>query len=151
LTQEADVNLRLHQLFERLGRIHETRPVPELNKREFITLQILCSCSENGSIRMGDLARELEVPLPALSKTMQSLENRGYVRREIDPTDRRYTLASITPAGQDLAQEANEKEHRNTRAIFEALGEEDTQAFFRITTRLVELAEEQLREENADV
>ena len=145
-----DVNLRLHQLFDRMGRIHETRPVPELTRREFITLQVLRYNSPEGSIRMGDLARLLEVPLPALSKTMQSLETRGFVRREIDPTDRRFTLASVTPDGLALAQKAQEKSDRNTRAVFDALGEEDSAAFFRITTRLVELAEEQAQKENAN-
>lgn len=148
---DLDVNLRLHQLFERLGRIHEARPVPELSRREFITLQVLRYNSEAGSIRMGDLARLLEVPLPALSKMMQSLEPRGLVRREIDPTDRRFTLASITPDGLALAQKAEEHNDRNTRAVFDALGEEDSAAFFRITTRLVELAEEQTQKENANV
>lgn len=54
------------------------------------------------TMRMGELVVFTNAELSRLSHLIGRLENRGLVRREPDPNDRRYTRAILTAAGQDL-------------------------------------------------
>lgn len=49
--------------------------------------------------RMSELAMLAEGSLSRLSQVISRLEKRGWVRRTPDPTDGRYTLASLTDEG----------------------------------------------------
>ncbi|WP_018298120.1 MarR family winged helix-turn-helix transcriptional regulator [Corynebacterium lubricantis] len=51
------------------------------------------------SLRMSDLATLADSALPRLSQVVAKLEKRGWIQREPDPTDGRYTTATLTEAG----------------------------------------------------
>ena len=146
---ERSASFQLHHLMDRLRRMQSARPAPELARREFVALHLLRElCEEKGGgIQMSALARELEVSLPAVSKVVQSLEERGYVLREADPTSRRKTLVRPTEAGEELEKSVDLCNAARAQRIFDRLGEEDTAEFFRICTRLVQIAEEEQKEE----
>jgi len=59
------------------------------------------SMSPERTLRMSDLAVWAEGSLSRLSQVVSRLEKRGWVRRTPDPTDGRYTLATLTPDGWD--------------------------------------------------
>ena len=54
-----------------------------------------------GPITMGDLSRELGVPLSTATRTMDWLVNNGYAERLPDPNDRRIVLVGLTRAGEE--------------------------------------------------
>jgi DNA-binding MarR family transcriptional regulator len=53
----------------------------------------------NRSMRMCQLAAMVDAELSRLSHLIRRLEQRGFVRREVDPADRRSTQAILTDAG----------------------------------------------------
>lgn len=57
------------------------------------------SMAPGRTLRMSDLAAAAEGSLPRLSQVVSRLERREWVRRTPDPTDGRYTLATLTDAG----------------------------------------------------
>lgn len=60
-------------------------------------------------LRMVDLAGRLGIAKSAVTKTVDRLEERGLLRRERDPQDRRTVYAVVTPEGEkvfDLARVA---------------------------------------------
>jgi DNA-binding MarR family transcriptional regulator len=65
--------------------------------------QVLAGLSEAPArtLRMSQLALLTEGSLSRLSQVVARLERRGWVRREPDPSDGRYTLASLTAHGWD--------------------------------------------------
>lgn len=65
---------------------------------EYLTLSRLSMAPER-TLRMGELALLAGGSLSRLSNVIKRLEARGYVRREQDPQDRRYTNATLTEAG----------------------------------------------------
>jgi DNA-binding MarR family transcriptional regulator len=67
----------------------------------FIEYHALAMLSEtpDHTRRMSDLAAVTNASLSRLSHLIKRLEGRGYVRRETDPTDGRYTNAVLTKAG----------------------------------------------------
>src|SRR3954449_6154718 len=67
----------------------------------FIEYHALASLSEtpDHTRRMSELAALTHASLSRLSHLVKRLEARGFVRREPDPTDGRYTNAVLTPDG----------------------------------------------------
>ena len=63
---------------------------------------VLCqvAMSPAGRLRMVDIAATLTVAKSAITKTVDRLEERGLLRRERDPADRRAVYAALTPAGE---------------------------------------------------
>ncbi|MFF3354849.1 MarR family winged helix-turn-helix transcriptional regulator [Streptomyces sp. NPDC002917] len=67
---------------------------------EYMALSALSGSPER-TLRMSDLAHYTGSTLSRLSNVVGRLEKRGWVRRRPDPADGRYTLATLTDAGQD--------------------------------------------------
>jgi DNA-binding MarR family transcriptional regulator len=69
----------------------------------YIEYYVLAGLSEqpNHAMRMSELAVLTNAELSRLSHLITRLEKRGYVRREPDPDDGRYTNAVLTDAGYD--------------------------------------------------
>src|SRR3954467_2352315 len=69
----------------------------------FIEYHALAMLSEvpDHTRRMSDLAEVTNASLSRLSHLIKRLESRGFVRREADPTDGRYTNAVLTKAGHE--------------------------------------------------
>src|SRR3954451_13135261 len=69
----------------------------------FIEYHALAALSEtpDHTRRMSELAGLTHASLSRLSHMIKRLEARGFVRREPDPTDGRYTKAVLTPDGHD--------------------------------------------------
>lgn len=67
----------------------------------FIEYHALAMLSESPdhTRRMSELAAVTNASLSRLSHLIKRLEARGFVRREVDPTDGRYTNAVLTKAG----------------------------------------------------
>lgn len=65
---------------------------------EYYALAMLSEAPEH-TRRMSDLAAVTNASLSRLSHLVKRLEDRGFVRRETDPTDGRYTNAILTKAG----------------------------------------------------
>ena len=70
----------------------------DLSMVEYMSMAILAK-EPNRTLRMSDLAEETSVSLSRLSHLIKRLENRGYVRREPDPTDGRFTNAILMDKG----------------------------------------------------
>jgi DNA-binding MarR family transcriptional regulator len=66
-----------------------------------VEYQVLAMLSESRehTMRMSSLAEVTNASLSRLSRVVTRLEDRGFVRREPDPTDGRFTNAILTEAG----------------------------------------------------
>src|SRR5258706_1158333 len=69
-----------------------------LSMMEYMALAKLADAPRR-TMRMSDLAELTSSSLSRLSHMVKRLESRGYVRREADHTDRRFTNAILLPAG----------------------------------------------------
>lgn len=67
---------------------------------DYLTLAALSMAPER-TLRMSELAGYTGSTLSRLSNVVSRLENRGWVRRRPDPSDGRYTLATLTGDGFD--------------------------------------------------
>ncbi|HEY2296696.1 MAG TPA: MarR family transcriptional regulator [Jatrophihabitans sp.] len=76
-----------------------------LSMVEYMTLAILSSSPEQ-TMRMSDVAERVSSSLSRLSHLVKRLERRGYVRREPDPADGRFTNAILLPPGSKKLESA---------------------------------------------
>lgn len=95
---------------------------------------MLLSFSRTGSLPLSKVGERLLVHPTSVTNTVDKLEQQGLVRRERHPSDRRTTLATITPDGRALAQRA-------TAVMGEVrfgmpLDDDDAEALVTLLTRL---------------
>ncbi|WP_370368613.1 MarR family winged helix-turn-helix transcriptional regulator [Catenulispora sp. GP43] len=80
------------------------------------------SMADEVTMRLSDLARDCDSTLPRLSKLMDRFEARDWVVRRPDPANGRYTLATLTEAGQQkLVESAPEHVAQVKRLVFDPL------------------------------
>ncbi len=65
-------------------------------------ISALGTLRKSGPMSAGDLAACERVQPPSMTKVLATLEQRGLVRREQHPSDRRSAIIAITDAGQEL-------------------------------------------------
>jgi DNA-binding MarR family transcriptional regulator len=78
-----------------------------------------------GPTTPGQLAKAEHVRPPSMTRTLERLEDRGYVRREADPRDGRQIVVSLTDAGFEFARRSRELRTAWLAAHFDALDPAD--------------------------
>jgi len=74
------------------------------------------------TLRLSDLAAQCNSTLPRLSKVMVRFERQGWVTRQPDPDDGRYTLATLTETGlQKVVDSAAGHVEQVRRLVFDPL------------------------------
>jgi DNA-binding MarR family transcriptional regulator len=72
----------------------------------------------------GDLARASMVTSGAVTNRLDRLVAKGYVTRDVDPTNRRTVVVALTPAGRKLIDRAVVAHVDNERRILAALDQD---------------------------
>ena len=101
--------------------------------------EILVRLSEapDHRLRMSELAANAMFSRSRLSHAIARLEEMGWVRRETCETDRRGTLAVLTPEGFRVLEEAAPGHVEGVRRhLFDHLAESDVRALYRIFDRV---------------
>ncbi|MFL6240258.1 MAG: MarR family winged helix-turn-helix transcriptional regulator [Actinomycetes bacterium] len=97
VTVDNDVASRLRVALARLNRrLRNADQLMELTESQLFALAAL---NVRGPLRLSDLAAHEHVSAPTATRLVASLEERGLVRRQSNPEDRRSTLLAATPAG----------------------------------------------------
>ncbi|MBM4791837.1 MarR family transcriptional regulator [Streptomyces sioyaensis] len=96
------------------------------------------SLAPERTLRMSELAAFVEGSLPRLSQVVGRLEKRGWVRRSPDPTDGRYTVATLNDEGYDRVAAAAPGHVETVRAsVFDALTRAQVRQLTAIGRRIV--------------
>jgi DNA-binding MarR family transcriptional regulator len=82
-------------------------------------------------MRVSEVARGLGVTLPTVTAVMDKLVERGLVRRDEDPLDRRQHVCRLTSDGKALLHRLMAGRRSFTNALLEHLDEDELAAFLR--------------------
>ena len=87
---------------------------------EFWEIEVLLSLKRAPGNRRsaGDLMREAHVTSGAITNRISRLEQRGWVRRDVDPEDRRQVLVSLTPEGVTRADRVIATKNQTEQRVF---------------------------------
>jgi DNA-binding MarR family transcriptional regulator len=95
----AELAARLRVAVGRLQRQLRRRAVGDLTLSQ---ISALVSLEQHGPMRAGDLAARESVSAPTMTRILAVLEERGFVAREVDPSDRRASSVALTEPGEQM-------------------------------------------------
>jgi DNA-binding MarR family transcriptional regulator len=99
-------------------------------------VQILVFLHRNGETSHSGLRQALGVDGASITRLVKELEHDALVRRRVDPTDNRYTLASLTPAGARLTAELRERHQTYQERLLKGVSKQDQDLVLQTLRRL---------------
>lgn len=138
------------QLFNLLKKIKKLNffLLKEINHSDYHMFKVINRIQNNvdaPQINVSDLAEELRISVPAVSKKLKSLETKGYVERVIDKNNRRNTFVLLTKKGQKKFDKARKVMDEYMYRVFSAMGKEDIETFIRLSYKLYNIMENEVR------
>lgn len=128
--------------FAKLNTRHKVSTVP---RPEFMLLHLIAK-SKSGAVKISDLASELGVSVPAVSKLLKLLEGKRAIARVSDLTDRRISYITMTGVGRQLYNDALQDMRTTGLSVMERIGEREFRRFFEDAQRIVQAFEDVLGE-----
>jgi DNA-binding MarR family transcriptional regulator len=110
-------------------------------QRSLIALRVLANLRQEGDLRIGELARRETITQPAMTATVNRLEEDGLVARAADPSDARAAVVRITDAGTAELEAFRMRAAARVRPALERLGEDDLAVLGRAAELLGQLAD----------
>lgn len=95
---------------------------------------------ENTTI--ADLQRYLFITKAAVSQMYKSLEQKGYLTRDVDKNNRRKLIVTLTPQGKEVLTAMENKMQLLLSEVISRFGEKDTLAFINYINRFADIAKE---------
>lgn len=100
--------------------------------------RVLASLAGSEPMSIGTLARITLLKQPTVTRVLDRMESRGQVRRQAHESDRRITLVSITPAGEQLVADLIELARQHERRVLEPFGMARSAELKRMLRRMIE-------------
>ncbi|MCL2025138.1 MAG: MarR family transcriptional regulator [Coriobacteriia bacterium] len=100
-----------------------------------------CIAHYGGAVTPGQIGDVMNVSSARIAQTLNSIEKKGLITREIDVNDRRKVLVTLTPAGAKAAEEHLRTITELATKMLTLLGEEDAKEYVRITGKLADIFE----------
>jgi DNA-binding MarR family transcriptional regulator len=93
---------------------------------EYWELEVLLTLrrAPDHRVNAGELGRECQVTSGAITNRISRLEKRGWVRRDVDPEDRRQVLVSLTAAGLAQADHIIAMKNQAEQWVFDGIDRE---------------------------
>lgn len=115
-----------------------------MSNREYMLLKTIKYLKSSESIneysskgvKSSDLSKFLSITKPAVSKLINILEDKGFVNRIADKSDRRVVYINITKDGEQILAEETKMFKEFTNRIVEKMGEEDTDEMIRLFKKM---------------
>ena len=105
-------------------------------------LSAMATLNKHGAMSAGELATCEKVQPPSMTKVLANLEERGLVRRDVHPSDKRQAIIAITDAGVELLDsERRSRDQWLTRRL-SALTADERALLQRVVPILDKLAEQ---------
>ena len=127
----------LNNSYRLRGRNHQKK-IDEVMRGE--TFAILYISKRNDMVLPSEVSNKMNISSARVTVILNSLENKGLITRQIDKSDRRQILISLTQKGAELAEKHDQMVLDMTARMLELLGEHDAKELVRITGKLAKLA-----------
>ncbi|MGV9193765.1 MarR family winged helix-turn-helix transcriptional regulator [Microbacterium sp. MC2] len=132
--EAADFRMATFRLARRL---RSERAVDRMSDGQFA---VLAALTVHGTHALGELAERERVSAPSMNRTVNCLEESGYVTRTPDPDDRRKVNIDITEAGRAVVEETVRRRDSWLEAVLVSLDPEQRDVLARAATLMQEVA-----------
>ncbi len=126
-----------------------------VTRKEFFVLEVLnmkkIGC-ENG-MYVSELAEHIKISMPQASRMLKNMEEKGYIRREIDENNRRNTFVHTTEKGAEARIKAKQEMDSFVDSIITEMGEQNIRKLIELINLSANIMEKEAlkRKENQDV
>jgi DNA-binding MarR family transcriptional regulator len=96
------------------------------------------------------LARHFRIDKGAIARAVKKLEDAGYVKRIVDPGDRRAVRLFLTPKGEEIAPAIEQIDHEWEELMYSRLKPEDRPQFYLLIRRIADSCCESLKKAEAE-
>lgn len=112
------------------------RAYAELEQLGTTQAKFLRHIGKNGKMSQAELSRETDTHPALTGRALETLMERGWVRRKRNEDDRRQYLVELTAAGQRMRARVEEARVDIAKKVVEALDDRDLDDFERIAKKL---------------
>ena len=120
------------------GRENAMESMSRIGKGELFILKFLYN--KNTAVIPSEISDAMHSSNARISAALGSLEKKGQIHREIDVTNRRNILVTITEEGRERIRLSMEKMREHMVYVLTEMGEEDAAEFVRLIKRFSEIA-----------
>lgn len=148
---QTDDKYKLVEQFRRMRQFMNAVPLKTgISHSEFCMLNIIMDCKDD--ITVSEIAAELDVTPPAVSRSLKSMESRGLIKRETNLLNRRNTMVRLTEAGREFLEASRRQMDAVMEPVSEKMGEERKIQLYELLKEMTEIIEQYVNEkgENAD-
>ncbi|WP_035052926.1 MarR family winged helix-turn-helix transcriptional regulator [Carnobacterium pleistocenium] len=118
-------------------------PPPEIQKRHIYIIKTLYNLSKKlTEVRVSDVAEEIGLTLPSITKNIALLETLSYIKKEPNAADKRVVNIRLTEKGLLLHQEIVYDFHYKNGQILKDIPEEDIRLTIKTIYRIYALMEQ---------
>lgn len=145
---EKDLSQGMFQFFYNMARLTNWDILPMMSKSEYVLLKKVSKCQkENHRLTLSQIAHELKLSSPAISRTLKNVEAKHWIVREIDEVDRRNSFIELTDLGRQEFSKANEIIHNVMDKSLKKIEEEKIRDFFESGDEIFQAIRETLAED----
>ncbi|WP_434797522.1 MarR family winged helix-turn-helix transcriptional regulator [Terrisporobacter vanillatitrophus] len=141
------------EFLDSIGKIkklgHKHKKSQEFQPGMLMTMKVIYNdCLSNKEdanyygMKTSQLTKDLCITKPATSKMLNVMEEKGYIERVSNKSDRRVVYVKLTKEGEEFLKDQNRKFENFTCQVIEKMGEEDTDNLIRLFGKLYDVIEE---------
>lgn len=101
--------------------------LPDISQGDYGTLRAIQCCekkNDTDGVKVSEVSKRMNAAPPAVSRCLRSLEEKDFIIRAVDKSDRRNTYVALTEEGRNRLSEADEIMSKFSKAVFGQMGEE---------------------------
>lgn len=102
--------------------------------------RLLTQLYRNGPLNQSELQQRVQIDPAAITRQVKQLEEAGLVERRPSPSDNRFTVVTLTPQGQALAETAHQRRDAFDDLIMHGLSATEIAVFERCIAQIREQA-----------
>ena len=146
---EKEDKYKLVEQFRRIRQFMNSVPLKTgISHSEFCLLNIIMNGKDG--ITVSEIAAELDVTPPAVSRSLRSLESRGLVSRETNLLNRRNTMVKLTENGHIFLEKSRKQMDTVMEYVNEKMGEERKKQLYELLTEMTNIIENYVKGDHAD-
>ncbi|MGV3463887.1 MAG: MarR family winged helix-turn-helix transcriptional regulator [Heyndrickxia sp.] len=121
---------------KRISSLISEMVLEDLSIEQYSMLRIIYN---QGPLRAAELTEQLCVHKSAITAKVDKLENKGFITRERDQSDRRNVYITATEEGRKLCEEVELKIEKFVEHYLEELGTEDLELFINLYEKITNI------------
>lgn len=146
---EKEDKYKLIEQFRRVRQFMNSVPLKTgISHSEFCLLNIIMDRKDG--ITVSEIAAELDVTPPAVSRSLRSLESRGLITRETNLLNRRNTMVRLTADGRSFLEISRRQMDKVMEYVDEKMGGERKKQLYELLAEMTNIIENYVKGDNAD-